>query len=39
MLLYPPQNQVKFLGMHLDGSLVWAKHIKTKRNQLNPKAK
>jgi hypothetical protein len=34
----PPQkNEVKCLGMHLDRRLRWAKHIKTRRNQLNRK--
>jgi hypothetical protein len=27
------------LDMHLDRRLTWAKHIKTKRKQLNQKAK
>jgi hypothetical protein len=36
----PPQkNEVKYLGMHLDTRLTWAKHIKTERKQLNLKAK
>jgi hypothetical protein len=36
----PPQkNEVKYLVMHLDRRLTWAKHIKTKRKQLNLKAK
>jgi hypothetical protein len=30
---------VKYLDMHLDRRLTWAKHIKTKRKQLNLKAK
>jgi hypothetical protein len=35
----PKKGEVKCLGMHLDRSLTWAKHNKTKRNQLNLKAK
>jgi hypothetical protein len=36
----PPQkNEVKYLGMYLDRRVTWAKHIKTKRKQLNLKAK
>jgi hypothetical protein len=35
----PQKNEVKYLGMHLDGRLTWAKHIKTERKQLNLKAK
>jgi hypothetical protein len=31
----PQVNQVKYLGMHLDRRLTWAKHIKIKRKQLN----
>jgi hypothetical protein len=35
-----PQNkEVNHLDMHLDRSVTWAKHIKTKRNHLNLKAK
>jgi hypothetical protein len=39
MLLYPPQKELKHLGTHLDRRLTWAKYIKTKRKQLNLKAK
>jgi hypothetical protein len=35
----PQKNEVKCLGMHLDRRLTWAKHIKSKRKQLNLKAK
>jgi hypothetical protein len=35
----PQKNEVKYLGMHLDIRLTWAKHIKIKRKQFNPKAK
>jgi hypothetical protein len=33
------KNEVKYLGVHLGRRLTWAKHIKTKRKQLNQKAK
>jgi hypothetical protein len=33
------KNEVKYLGMHLDIRLIWAERIKTKRKQLNLKAK
>jgi hypothetical protein len=38
-VVLPQKNKVKYLGMHPDRRLTWAKHIKTKRKQLNLKAK
>jgi hypothetical protein len=35
----PQKNEVKHLAMHLDRRLTWTKHMKTKRKQLNQKAK
>jgi hypothetical protein len=35
----PKKNEVKYVGMHLDRRLTWAKYIKTKRKQLNQTAK
>jgi hypothetical protein len=35
----PPKNEVKYLGMHRDRRLTWAKHIKPKRKPLSLKAK
>jgi hypothetical protein len=35
----PHKNEVKYLDMHLDRRLTWAKYIKTKRKHLNLKAK
>jgi hypothetical protein len=33
----PQKNEVEYLGMHLVKTMTWAKHIKTKRKQLNQK--
>jgi hypothetical protein len=35
----PQKNEVKYLGMHLDKRLTWAKHMKYKTEKLNQKAK
>jgi hypothetical protein len=35
----PQKNEVKYLCMHLNSRLTWAKHIKSKRKQFNLKAK
>jgi hypothetical protein len=35
----PQRNEVKYLGMHLDRRMALAKHIRTKREQLNLKTK
>jgi hypothetical protein len=35
----PQKNEVKYLGVHHDRRLTWAKHIKSKRKQLNLKVK
>jgi hypothetical protein len=35
----PQKNEAKYLGMHIDRRLTWAKHIKPKIKQLNLKAK
>jgi hypothetical protein len=33
----PKNKEVRYLGVHLYRRLIWAKHIKAKRNQLNLK--
>jgi hypothetical protein len=38
-VVLPQNNEAKYLDMHLDRRLTWAKHIKAKRNQLNSKVK
>jgi hypothetical protein len=38
-VVLPQENEVKYLAMHLDRILTWPKRIKTKRKQLNLKAK
>jgi hypothetical protein len=35
----PHKNEVKYLGMHFDRRLTCAKYIRTRRKQLNLKAK
>jgi hypothetical protein len=35
----PQKNEVKYLGIHPDRRLTWTKHIKTKRKQINQRAK
>jgi hypothetical protein len=35
----PQKNEVKYLSMYLERRLTWAKHVKTKRKQLNLTAK
>jgi hypothetical protein len=35
----PQKNEVKYLGIHLDRRLTWAKHIKSERKELNQNAK
>jgi hypothetical protein len=35
----PQKNEMKYLGMYPDRRVTWAKHIKTKRKQLNLKTK
>jgi hypothetical protein len=32
------ENEVKYLGMHLDRSLTLARHIKTKKKRAQPKS-
>jgi hypothetical protein len=35
----PQRNEVKYLAMHFERRLTWAKHIEIKTKQLNLKAK
>jgi hypothetical protein len=35
----PVQTEVKYLGLYLDQKLTWQKHVKTKCQQLNLKAR
>jgi hypothetical protein len=34
----PQKNEVKYLGMHLERRLTWAKHIKSKKEITQPKS-
>jgi hypothetical protein len=35
----PQRNEAKYLGMHLNRRLTWAKHIKTKTKEINQEPK